>query len=820
MNRMKKKPVLYSILLFIFPFFLMAQDDLASLEHRIQELNKETRYTSLDSSLNRQLSLTNYLSRAYLQINKEAVQQFKLLIGLEAGKVPEPGPLDGGSQKLLERFITSKGKVILLQSQVNQLARLAKLEGENLNHSVQVLSDRQLRVYHHQIQKVFAENQGFKNPPHSPLREVFTELITETELELQKRGFFPLGKEQIPNLNELLTQRFSLVERLNRTARMEAIQFADRSPLLLESRSKGFLIISQIQDIDQKLGIAKDKLPHFRDLFTDETVEARISSMELAKRQSEMEYHTKRHYGAVAKIHSERLEDAIVAEKKWKFIDVTYKTIRKGLSTRGPPGPPHTTNFNSSPIPPKPANPSGPASLSLDEFMDKAKLNRINRKSQLAYDKFISKEIQRFEAYGFSKSNFPTAQQLTRPISISPKGSPIATYLKNQALEYYNTIAYDPVKGALINAELEQAIVKIHKTGQAINKVTLLGNDLPAIKQVLDDLHIAKKAMLKKSAVATPLERTYYGKEIQLVNNAITELSEAKVRARNNLAKLITDPIRRGNSLFQRPPPEVESWIRNNNGSLHELYNEAFYMEVLDRQQKALERQAAIYGQDLPAGAKQRLANIKHVKVLNETTRVLATYREFSSQAHLLKTIETSQNWNTQAVDIQKILNDPQKMAVLDDIKANQMGLRTKLADLDLTFQKSKVGSTLPKHFHQDIKQARKTMPKSMTSKKIRVDIQNWRPNQDFKKLGEMTSAKTPGGIWLTPNGRIQIKKLKIPEHNWLIISSQEKCPTEMSHTKWPLTANQETSDQICYPLSDAANGNKLPWINSIETWF
>lgn len=821
MNYPIKKIILFVTTLIFFSFSIQGQENLQEVNNRINQLEDENRYLNLDSSLVQGISVTDFIYKTDLEINRELSNKLQLLRYLADPLISttnlETPPNSGGNATNIfaKNYAISKTRIAGLIEENNQVAKITGFSKQPITNPLDLLTDRQLRTSHFQMVKLYAENNGF--PDRKDIQNIFIEEIIFLEAGMQKRGFIPVNTTGIADFSKKMSRTIQLMSEINYQVKLEALYFADNSPLVLDAREQVALLSREIREIYTSMGVTKDNLPKFRDLLTDYTIQDRISSLELGLKNAEVEYQLKRHYANEKFTLAKNLEKAIVQEKKWYVEEKLHKITETSWSNRGPPPPPPPIDFEANPIP---KQPSGGSGNTLDDFLDKTQIEKINNKSRKTFDRVYRRQVEKFKA-ATSKANWASVKNTPTGYSFFPESDAI-NYFKSQAKEYYKVLPIDPIEASLIDVEINEAI-KFFGNKQGINKNSFLENDLPTLNEILKDLRIAKKYRQKSLAGNNPLDNHITEKELAKLNEAEQAIEEIRKKSKINLEANLQQKIRLTGDSFNRPPPEVEKWIQNKDVSIHK-FNEIFYLNVLNEQRRILEKHQVINGNN--TNIKKRLTTLKQIDKINTTARLIGNYRELSPYISTINATESFLNnlekgGGFDNLELRQFLNKMENQSFFEEIRAKRNNIYSKMANIYADLQRSGNKAQMPKSMYSDLKMINKNItatPENIKNNLNRtVDVANmkWSTNQDLNKLKDMKFSKAPGGIWLSPNGN-PISRVILPEQNWEIIPEYQSCPLDQKYTTWQL----DDTTKICFPKTDQQFSNYQHWTNTLQPWF
>jgi len=794
-----------------------AQVDLADIDEQIQAIELQGQYRSLEESYYSGDSLYLYLSRTRLAINRETRKGVNFLINVDFEALNSPSQNSGYSEKLLKAYIHTKAKVNRLLEESNRVAKYAKWGSEKIGSSYETLTDRQIRLLHYHLSQVYAENNGLEG--WEKIKESVNAEFKLAEQELQRRALFPATLVDKPNLGELLSRRTMLIDQINLHARQQAEQFVDNRATQFESVRNAQDKLLQIHEIDRSLGIAEDKLPSLRDLFSDFTVKQRILTLELAANKLDKDIAIKRHYALEALLLKDRILTAAEAEKKWY---AKVKLHEAAMRTNPPRGPP----FELPPFPNAPKPDGSVPDIPMDFFLDESRIGKINKKSRDAFEKTITREIDRFKAFNLDAAeiiNLGTKSSGTqKPVAIND----YASYITALQHEYYKTLSIDPVRAELARVEYDEAIKYFSSGKKPFRNTSFLENNPGALNQYLKDVRIVRNAKAKKITAQGDYAPPWSKIELEQLDRAISDLEKASERAKQRFSSNTRlEQLSNSGDIFSRPPPDIEAWITENDARLYKLDHEEFYLRVKREQQKTLEKQRVRYGGDVPPSVEKRLVANKSDQAVNEMSKILGVQRELAPHLSKIKAIDNSFGRNYASSEAlqyaSKYLEEGSSpRRIYDDIKLKQVALQNKIVDLHANLQNEKIRASIPDHLYKDYSDAKKAMPRSTTLRKnIDVDVANWRPNQDFAKLKAMKFNKDPGGIWLTPEGFV-VEKVAPPAVNWTVIRGKDVgcdiLDPSKEYTQWKL--DQKGKEKICFPAENESISQ--PKKTQVKLWF
>lgn len=809
-----KKYLILSVILHFFSCFLYSQGELNEVKSQIEIWERQMEYLSIDSARENSVTRAWYLHSTYLRLNEGLQYQIELLSNLN---FEEEGVNERGTNgRILQDYVISKASSRAYLTELNQLAKFSKLNNSELQNSFELTTDRSLREYHHRLLKVYMKENGFQKAGQEHFRSAFRDLIGEVERETKKRGFFPDTKEGIPNFTKKYAERFKNIEVLNRSAKLEAKHFVDASPLFLEARREAIAALENVRKIDQSLGVQESNLPGLRDLLLDETVKERIDAFEIGLDQTQKRTKLKRYYDVNTKVLADKISAALAAEIEWFYINQKHEVALMGHSKRGPPDtPPPSASLSTDPLPPKKPS-GGSGGILLDDLLGYKDLEKIQKRAEKSFEQVFEFETERFKAYNLNNPNWDNVKNSF--IRVKPRYSgnktDFGSHIKGLVSEYYRVMPLDPVRSTVIDAEIQETL-KQYSKGPGIARSAFLGNDLTTINQIQEDLKAGIRA--REIELATnKLSPPWRKKEIDVLKEGLREVKGAKLKAELNLNNRLRE-VKAYGDLFDRPPPDVSDWLRSNVPDFEDLNNEKFALQVEAARRRSLEKLQAIYGHDLPPSAIEHLTKIKETQAVNEATKVLATYQEYAPYASKLKPIEKA----IQQPGLESSEKIKSALAMFEDafldIKAKENALHARLDRLFKDLQNPELRSRIPSELYERTVKAKKSLPQDIEVKTlIDPEIENWRPNQDLKKMKDMKFSKDPGGIWLTPSG-IPIRKVELAEQNWKVISENTSCPFDIV-AEWKL--EDGLASKICFPSKSEKDIPSNNWINRLEPWF
>lgn len=229
-----------------------------------------------------------------------------------------------------------------------------------------------------------------------------------------------------------------------------------------------------------------------------------------------------------------------------------------------------------------------------------------------------------------------------------------------------------------------------------------------------------------------------------------------------------------------RPPPSCEEII----------------LKIYDAEIKGLRALAERYGSiSTPSSIEIRLKEIDKIRSTNEVATALQGYRQFTEMSSVVEVI--------------KYL-DPES----EIVKTFETGRQTWATEFDNIFKKASFSgsSELPTDLYENAKNARNSL--SIGKKAAQSKLPS-RPSQDLEKFKDMTVQKTPGGIWLSPEG-FQIQPQGEFEFTWILVEDGEGCPIDQVYSAWPLDSLGLKT--ICFP-ENLTQPNTQHWLNQIRPW-
>ena len=806
----------------IMPLWGLAQDSL-NFEQRMGLIESQIDTSNLASAWSRNLPVSVYFRSSFLRIADELNEQVAVLSSFEAG-LDGDNPYSPRNKRILEFIAVSEGQIKARLTELNLLAEICKLGGNKLSSPFSLVSDWQLKDYHHRLLKTYALNNGFANEAALPVRNYYESFLAQLETELISRQILPtINLKRSPGLEEKLTQRLTMVEELNRLARQEAYLLVDYSPLLIDNRASIAQKVREIRHLDRKMGIPEKKLPVALELLDEYTMKSRLETMEHGARQLKIKNNLTRHYAIYSEIHLAVVEESIEKEKKWLYTQKRQAVVANGISARGPPDTEPPLYFTDDIFPKSPG--SGPGSLTLQTFLDDAGKEKISIAGQKAYEKTIRQMRERFQAYNLNLPNWHDVKSVRyRPPNFDSEVNKVESYLKRFSANYFLTLPSDPAEAALNRAAFETAIEKL-ATGagiepQKVKIADFIVNDralsIAAEEGLVNGIQAWEKALAEGKGVYHP----WLQGELENMKAQLESLRKAMPESETRLP--IDEPWKKKGG-FDRPPPLVEELCRMNIARFEEITtNEAFVKTIYEAQEQALKKIGATYGIHAPASIGARLNHINSLKTTNQVANKLQTFREYAKYVNYIKALDSYKGGSEYSNDFARTVN-----AIFDSgfdyegIKAKESSLRADFDGLSKNLSRNK--TKLPDRIRGDIENAREVLPKSK-NKGISPDIELWRPNQDLEKLKSMTQAKDPGGIWLSPEGLV-FNKIKMPELEWKILPKEASCYyeplDEISYEENPYYSEEwllNDHEKICFLKSKI----QIPlhhWLKQYGSW-
>jgi len=757
--------------------YLSDQVDYLIYEH---DFLRDSDSTEVGISLNPWQTLPNYYRSTYLYLHDELQDQLDQLI--EIGPLPRFPLTDPGGRQILEEHIAAEGRMVAKIKELDLVSKAAKISGSPLPSPYYLLPDWQLRSYHHQLSKTFALNEGFSGEEMETFKAVYDNALGALERELRERGMFPKSIKSVPNWQQLLQDRFECVEALNFSVRQEAVHLVDyNSGLVFEEQVRIAALTEQIAAIDEKLGIEPDKRANVRHLWTEETVVFRIEILEYGKKTVHEKLCATRAYSDDNLLHLTVIDEQLAQEKKWLYFEKNHQVVKKGYTSRSPPNDLPPIVFEEPPFPKELSF----GDLTLDRFLDETKVASIEKNKEAAFEKAVTRHLDRFKAYYLDRPQWSDNIRVTKYASSTPPKTP-ESYLRFLAIRHLETMSLGQFgQAGQYKAAFDVTMQRLYPDENS-SPVSLL-EDQPA---KLHELEIklrqahqnAEKRVAAYGNMATPAMH-YEAVELKTTLEQVKAIRESAPPS----------PRLEKGQKVNRPPPSWTDWPEIIN-------NEAHVKAVLIAEKQSLERTKAWYGIDVPASVEYQLKTINETLVANEMASSLGEYQKYAEDASDLKILKR----------YSELFPD-----LFPDVKELEVRQAALFTDFDETFERAKSfgeKSVPPKLF-----EAARNAHKSLKGSKKGVKGDGvWRPNQDLDKIKSMNLAKDPGGIWLSPNG-FEIPPVISLDLQWKPVPVDEGCPN-YDDFEWIIDPDAEDVEIICFP-SIQKSLIAQHWLNQIKSW-
>jgi hypothetical protein len=567
-------------------------------------------------------------------------------------------------------------------------------------------------------------------------------------------------------------------------------------------------LTEQIQAIDKSLGISIDQLPTTRDLLKEKTVLARIEILEFGLKNLQAKYHITRHYDGVLELYLEKIEEQLSQEKEWLYRQKNHQIVIQGLKTRGPPGDNPPLKFEDVPFSKPPSGGGSPGDLTLDRFLNEAKIASLEQKKQQAFEKLTLRELKRFLAYNLEAPKWQGfgAPRLKPSLSV-PTNDP-HKILAHLAERYFAFLTTDPAETAMNKAEYETTLKYFTnnlENPKNLDPLAFLEND----NEKLADLERSLKSGIQAREKRTADLGIYAEPWLEIETNDLKVHLDAVKKARQRLAaKPVVEHSQAGNL----PPPVVfQNDIEN-----FDIQFESYHLDVLEAQKKGLQKVSAIYGVDAPASVGARMAQINSTMTVNEICNTLQNYNEYSKDAAYVrywenlidkfKTAETNDGF------FQRLIEDI-GVDAFSETKNQERAIFTSLDNALSLMRNSATKTAIPEILYENARKAHNSVSMGVKVNYVTKD-QRWRPNQSLKKMQGMTRLKEPGGIWLSPQG-IELNPNNALDFQWVYVESDEGCPE--NHTEWIL--DPEDPEKICFPITSSKSSTVQHWVNNLQPW-
>lgn len=652
------------------------------------------------------------------------------------------------------QILSSKARVKEITTELNEIAKI--IGSDQYKNPYQYVSTSILRGYHHELIKTYAQKDRDN--------ELIEDLLVPIESALKINGCLPNIKKADATISDLLQKRFDLVEELNRLASLESRHLIDASPLIIETKEKITNIYNEIIEIDRQLRITENNLPKIRELFTNKTRNDRIETLKYGKQKTEQKICLQRNYNLFENSHLATIIKYLKAEQDW----LEEKHI-------------------------EPFNPRGPP-IDIEELYSKLDAGNIEAKKKEAYKQEIKRLESKFKAAYFSD---PRSQPQISAI-YEAKASDFSneySYLTFLAKNYYQILPYDPVEAETYKTELSVTLEYCGNDAENPPIEQLLGDQIQYYKELIpiyDQSINAREKQLVKLGDHAPISLK---KEIK----DLKEGREMLINAKNSTIL----KIKNGGS------GRISIELKRTISDFPKEFSEQYCLKYLNEQRKALERMKA-WGYEYPS-LELNLNRIKNVIKINTVAKTYEAFYEYSKVReytnifkHVLNNPENyefiaNDNFNTRDPDI-----------LSSYFNSNETYFAVKFDEAGKILDKIDDKSFISEDLINKIKSAKQSFPESTNETKAHKAKQPWRLDQDIDKIKGNCEAKSPGGIWLTPDGIIlQPYPTELP---YTITKNYEKCnDNEIMF----ITDNEYI---ICLPYPKVPVGYNC-WLNNLQPW-
>lgn len=761
----------------IIPLLGNAQDSLTT-EQRIALIESQVDFSNLDSAWNKNTTVSVYFRNSFLRISEELNYQINLLSTYETGQ-EEEDIFKPRNKKILDHYVVSEGRMSAWMMELNQLAEKGKLGGNKLASPFSLVSDWELRSYHHSLLKAYAANNGFPSTKAIPVKESFESILSKIETELQSRQLLVKSNPNAVAVPyEKVALRFKLVEELNRLAQQEALHLVDNSPMLLDDREKIIELVKRIRGIDRQFGIEDNKLPVARTLLTESTMNFRFEILEHGLKQLETKNHLTRHYDYDIDLRLKIIGEELSIQKQWVYVQKRHAVIANGISTRGPPTDiPPSENFQDEIFPKSPKPNGGNGGLTLQSLLDDSQVEKTAKASKKAYQTATRRMAERFQALNLDIPAWEQARSSNyRLISLNNGGTGIGPYFKHLSGTYAINLFMNPAEAELNKAEFEIAVVKLTKEAGVTEDVKItdfLISNRSLLNHVEEGLISGIQLREERIAKGKGIYEPWLQNEVVNLQNTLENIRISKKDAEARMT--ISDPLKWKGS-FDRPPPPVEKLFQLDPQTFQKIIsNEEFAKLVCQNQIMALEKVRAIYGMDAPPSIGARQENLKAVLTTNEAASALFVFRDYAKYMNDVRALDSWIAGSEYSDKFKMVVNELLNGEIdYEKVKENESALRLKLDKLSKDISNPRYKSKVSDRIHYDINNAREVLPMSNKAPS-KVEVKNWRPSQDLVELNETSLTKSPGGIWLSPEGLV-FPKLILPELEWNILPIGKSC--------------------------------------------
>lgn len=768
-----KKQFFITAIICLFSLFslskLNGQSDNQFIEDRIQELEEQLQFK--DSLLvNPNISIEDYYNSNYLKVGEILSLQTETLLSI----TPDI-PLDSISENALFQTILLESNITQKLDELNMVSDKAKFKGKKLFNPFGFLSDAELKSHHHslleyiELHQNISETEGLKT-----LNGFVKQKLSFAEHELKRRNLYP---SEIGNNNvKLLSEKYLLEKEFNRKAIIEAHSLADGSALTFRYREDLNRISERINQINEEFNVLKvDKL---RNHLTIETIQRRIEILENGFKDIEKKHHIKRHFDTETKAHLSIINENLIAEKKHLYIIKKHEAINNSIVTRGPPQQPFSDLYSDK-IGPD-LSPRGDGNgLALGDYLTEKDCKDIKNKTIAERGKDVKKQYEKFKALLPSKSysDFEDISKRPQGKNIFFLKKPITSQdiLRHHALRFYELIGNDLQKGVLAAEEFKIASKQLGFSTKDMvphefinsNEKSRFTNQLTNVQNFLKN-HKTRLGTYAPSWVETTQK---------IINNEIENLKSPTVKELGGLVN--------------RPPP---------------LSSEVSELAKLKELGKACETVSAIFGVDTAPSISLTKKNIDKIIEINNISNVVSDVQEYKFLNSLIKTIRT-------------LPPDAEFSTEINDLISYEKELSTRVNQILVSANKPEIQNSIPKPILANLKNVEKSLPKptktSLNTSKTRLYT-----NQSVEKLMFMTAAKSPGGIWLTPdymptscNDKFYTDFERDEQlYSWDEIETYEICPLDTQ--EWEI----DETTKICFSTQSESQQDSH-WITQLKPW-
>jgi len=700
---------------------------------------------------NKSDSLEGYYNKHYLLIGGYLALQSKLLSQINPKKPGKAG------KQALAILLQAEAKIKKAMLGLETVSKQFKYRGNKFGSQFQIISNVELKGMHHELMVYFEQfGKELNQPRTKPLKNFLFNYQKQIQRELSQRNVFPksFAKAKFP----LLQQRHELIKKLNQLAIQEAQNLIDGSPLTISTREKMGITSTQINKLDQQLGITVENAD-MRQNLTLNSVERRIEILQEGYKEVQKKHHIKRHLDLETGSQLKIIDENLANEKNYIFKIQKHEILKNAINIRGPSqDPPKCLTCLPKPPNDKPLTPLDPGlTQKARELGDQKLKNTLNKQYAL------------FKAYLSESFIQDGVKSEILPKDIFSKNTNVGNYMRHKAKTYFEVINNDVKQAFLAKASFD-----FDRKAIGINKKLVPAQFLSnAEKQLIaNNLTNIKKALEKQKASQGITAPKWIDKAIILINK---ELDNLKIPPPIDLPSLPQE-------ILTRPPPPP---------------NELGELARLEHQKRALQKSKAILGVDVPPSMINKYQEIKKVIKTHQSMNLLASADQYANNQALMKFIEF--------LPKKRLEENKQLKALVSKVNTQKKKLAQKVGE---TLRKS--AKDLPQAVVKNLKGLQRTLPR--LKQPIKVDELIPIPSQDFKKLTTMTKAKTPGGIWLTPEVLLKVKNNKLYEESWTEHKANYACKGH--HEEWLL----DEHTKICFTSKLKYNAQTY-WISQLKPW-